>query len=67
MDVKYIVSDKLCKSNLINEYDFIDLSYANARLKEINNGTLHKQRADNLCPCIKTNIQNYGVVVYEKS
>lgn len=67
MDVKYIVSDKLCKSKLIKEYDFIDLSYANTRLKEINKGIIHKQRKDTLCPCIKTNIQNYGVVVYEKS
>ena len=57
--------DELVRSDLLMPYDFIDVSYANARFKEIKQNKLHKQMAGGIAPCIKTNIQNYGVVVYE--
>ena len=66
MEIKYEVARKLIEKNMVKELDFIDLSYANTRLIEVNNDKLHKQRSDGICPCIKTNIQNYGVVVYDK-
>lgn len=65
MVIKNKVCKLLIKNKMVDIYDFIDLSYANSRLSEIEKGILHKQRSDKLCPCIKTNIQNYGVVVYE--
>ena len=63
MTIKHIVANELIKNNLVKEFDFIDLSYANSRLKELKSNKLHKQKSDGLAPCIKTNIQNYGVVV----
>ena len=52
-------------SDLIKPYDVLDISYVNARLKEVKSHKLHKQMTGGIVPCIKTNIQNYGVVVYE--
>lgn len=66
MAIKYEVANILIKNKMVEPYDFLDLSYANSRLKEVKSGIIHKQRADGICPCIKTNIDNYGVVVYDK-
>ena len=63
--IKDEIIEKMIDSNLIEPYDFIDLSYANARLKEINKNKLHKQMTGGISPCIKTNVTNYGVVVYD--
>ena len=56
---------EIIKKGLVKPYDFIDPTYFNARVKEVEKGTLHKQMTGNIAPCIKTNIHNYGVVVYE--
>ncbi len=63
--IKDEMIDAIVNSNLLEPYDFIDVSYANARFKEIKQNKLHKQMVGGIAPCIKTNIQNYGVVVYE--
>lgn len=63
--IKDEIIEKMIDSNLIEPYDFIDLSYANARLKEINKNQLHKQMTGGISPCIKTNVTNYGVIVYD--
>ncbi|MBR1454477.1 MAG: hypothetical protein IJ593_07505 [Lachnospiraceae bacterium] len=60
------VINRIIDSDLIEPYDFIDLSYANARLNEIKDNKLHKQMTGGISPCIKTNVVNYGVVVYDK-
>ena len=60
------VINRIINSDLLEPYDFIDLSYANARLNEIKNNKLHKQMTGGISPCIKTNVVNYGVVVYDK-
>ena len=60
------VINRIIDSDLLEPYDFIDLSYANARLNEIKDNKLHKQMAGGISPCIKTNVVNYGVVVYDK-
>ena len=60
------VINRIINSDLLEPYDFIDLSYANARLNEIKDNKLHKQMTGGISPCIKTNIVNYGVVVYDK-
>ena len=60
------VINRIIDSDLLEPYDFIDLSYANARLNEIKDNKLHKQMTGGISPCIKTNIVNYGVVVYDK-
>ena len=60
------VINKIINSDLLEPYDFIDLSYANARLNEIKDNKLHKQMTGGISPCIKTNVVNYGVVVYDK-
>ena len=57
---------RIIDSDLLEPYDFIDLSYANARLNEIKDNKLHKQMTGGISPCIKTNVVNYGVVVYDK-
>ena len=61
------VINRIINSDLLEPYDFIDLSYANARLNEIKDNKLHKQMTGGISPCIKTNVVNYGVVVYDKS
>ena len=61
------VINRIIDSDLLEPYDFIDLSYANARLNEIKDNKLHKQMTGGISPCIKTNVVNYGVVVYDKS
>ena len=58
--------NRIINSDLLEPYDFIDLSYANARLNEIKENRLHKQMTGGISPCIKTNVVNYGVVVYDK-
>ena len=60
------VINRIIKSDLLEPYDFIDLSYGNARLNEIKDNKLHKQMTGGISPCIKTNVVNYGVVVYDK-
>lgn len=60
------VINRIINSDLLEPYDFIDLSYANARLNEIKDNKLHKQMTGGISPCIKTNVVNYGVVVYDK-
>lgn len=60
------VINRIINSDLLEPYDFIDLSYANARLNEIKENRLHKQMTGGISPCIKTNVVNYGVVVYDK-
>ncbi len=60
------VINRIINSDLLEPYDFIDLSYANARLNEIKDNKLHKQMIGGISPCIKTNVVNYGVVVYDK-
>ena len=60
------VINRILDSDLLEPYDFIDLSYANARLNEIKDNKLHKQMTGGISPCIKTNVVNYGVVVYDK-
>ncbi len=60
------VINRIIDSDLLEPYDFIDLSYANARLNEIKDNKLHKQMTGGISPCIKTNVVNYGVVVYDK-
>ena len=60
------VINRIINSELLEPYDFIDLSYANARLNEIKDNKLHKQMTGGISPCIKTNVVNYGVVVYDK-
>ena len=61
------VINRIINSDLLWPSDFIDLSYANARLNEIKDNKLHKQMTGGISPCIKTNVVNYGVVVYDKS
>lgn len=61
--LKEEIVNKLLSSNKVKEYDFIDLSFSNARLNEIDNGIVRLQMSNGLCPCIKTNINNYFVVV----
>lgn len=63
--IKDEMMKRLVSSDLLTPYDFIDVSYVNARLKEVKQNRLHKQMTGGIAPCIKTNIQNYGVVVYE--
>ena len=60
------VINRIINSDLLEPYDFVDLSYANARLTEIKDNKLHKQMTGGISPCIKTNVVNYGVVVYDK-
>lgn len=60
------VINRIINSDLLEPYDFIDLSYANARLCEVKENRLHKQMTGGISPCIKTNVVNYGVVVYDK-
>ena len=62
---KYELANNLVKSDLIDVYDVLDMSYVNARDKEMKSGKLHKQMEGGLFPCIKTHVDNYGVVVYD--
>ena len=59
------LGNEIIKSALVNEFDFIDMSYKNARLEDLKRGVLKKQMIGGISPCVKISMINYGVVVME--
>lgn len=58
------VSNRLLQERELKPYDFIDVSYANARLDELNNDEqITLQGGGGICPTLKTRCNNYGMVV----
>ena len=58
------VSNRLLQERGLKPYDFIDVSYANARLYELNNDEqITLQGGGGICPTLKTRCNNYGMVV----
>lgn len=65
--LQHQVANKIIEKGLANEGDVLDLSYANSRLKEIENRTLHKQTdgKQGVYPTLKTD-SNYSFVISDK-
>ena len=63
--IKREVCNKAIEANLVTPYDIIDPSYANARLEEINQGTISTKNSENnqISNTITTAAPNFGVTV----
>lgn len=63
--LKKEVCNRAIEKNLVTPYDIIDPSYANARLDEINSGTISTKNGENnqIANCITTAAPNFGVTV----
>lgn len=63
--IKREVCNKAIEENLVTPYDIIDPSYANARLGEINQGTISRKNSEDnqIANTITTAAPNFGVCV----